>query len=489
VTLDDAVERFAALYRGRTDVQGTESGGCLRKRVTLGYYRGHLQGRFGLGIYPLQDDGSCAWAAVDIDRGEIDAVLLLRSLLADAGFSAVISTSRAKGYHVTLFVAGWARASQLRRVLHMQILEAGLPPNTEIYPRRDYRDVDSRVPGGYLRLPYLAALATGQPKCSPAPGRRVALDPDTCRPMELEAFLDRAEAGRVSPDLIRACAEDVSGDEEPGEGGEQPRPSAERLPGNPAELGLKPCFADLIRRGWSPDSEYHSRSEAQQAVADALVNAGHDDATIMAVMLNPAYGISARVLERSPAQAQAQVTRCIAKARASSRPRRVVAGGLIAPAVHRHMVDRGLPPLAWQVLAEISATVDYRTGVSIVTANSLARRLGRHRVTILRDAIKPLRSAGVLEAVPLERQDGRWPRIGHRLTAEIPRRAERECESKRSVASALHGEPETRAVPSVLNGTVLPPRYAVMSPGRNTARKSAQSRPSAPAPCSTGTTR
>ena len=64
----DLVVRFVDLYRGRRDIQGTENGGYLPKRVKIGHYRGHLQGRFGLGISPLMSDGTCAWATVDIPR-------------------------------------------------------------------------------------------------------------------------------------------------------------------------------------------------------------------------------------------------------------------------------------------------------------------------------------------------------------------------------------------------------------------------------------
>ena len=38
----DPVLRFAALYPGRRDVQGTEDGGFLARGVALGHYRGHL---------------------------------------------------------------------------------------------------------------------------------------------------------------------------------------------------------------------------------------------------------------------------------------------------------------------------------------------------------------------------------------------------------------------------------------------------------------
>jgi hypothetical protein len=413
---DDPVTRFANLFRGRRDLQGTEDGGCLHKPVTFGHYRGHLQGRFGLGIFPLRDDGTCAWATVDVDQNDLDAVLQLQRLLADAGLNTLLLTSKSKGYHVTVFVDGWARAEHLRSILLEQLVEAGLPKTTEIYPRRNVVSAQSVAPGGYLRLPYPAALATTPAKNMPMPGRRVALDPKKLRPLAFEDFLERAEQGRVSPDLIRSRAEaaDDDGRDELAE----LHPHAE-LPDDPAELGLQPRLADLIRMGWSESCGYRSRSEAQQATVDALVNRGYDDVTIQAVMKHPGYGISARARERSPFQAQAEIARCIHKARATSRPSRYVTGGLISTGAHRAMADKRLPPLAWPVLAEIAITTDYSTGISIMTMDSLAKRLRRSRAAIHRDAIKPLRDAGIVERVPLQREHGRWQRVGHRIRQSV----------------------------------------------------------------------
>jgi hypothetical protein len=492
----DVVVRFADLYRGRTDLQGTEDGGCLHRPVTFGHFRGHLAGRFGLGIYPLRKDGTCAWAAVDVDQNDLDTVLLLQRLLGDAGLSPLLSTSRSKGYHVTVFVDGWTRAAHLRSILRSQLVEAGLPEITEIYPRCDAGDPESVAAGGYLRLPYIAALATGPTKVTPSPGRRVALDVKTLRPLALEDFLDRAEAGRVAPDLIRFHAGDRDED-----GGDQHAHREHRrasrvaeLPEDPADLGVKPRVADLIRDGWSQNSGYPSRSEALQAVADALVNSGHDDVTIRTVFLNQNYNISERLFERSSSQAEAEIARCIAKARATSRPSRHLArGGLISMTVHKRMVDLGLPPLAWPVLAEIARTVDYGTGVSIVTMDSLAKRLGRSRASIHRLAIKPLRNAGILAAVPLKRQAGQWQRVGHRVVELVSPAGtslpNRECEIREV---STRRDTVSRKSASLLldrNGTVSHRRDSAQSTPRDPVCKSLPSFAAGTAPRLLGETR
>jgi hypothetical protein len=60
-------------------------------------------------------------------------------------------------------------------------------------------------------------------------------------------------------------------------------------------LGVSARIQALIRAGTS--GRYASRSEAVFAVLQALIVAGHDDATIGAVLLDPANGISAKPIE------------------------------------------------------------------------------------------------------------------------------------------------------------------------------------------------
>ena len=64
----DALEAFASLFKGRTDARGTMDGGCLKEPVTIQSYQRHLQGDESLGVYPLLDNGTCWFAAVDLDR-------------------------------------------------------------------------------------------------------------------------------------------------------------------------------------------------------------------------------------------------------------------------------------------------------------------------------------------------------------------------------------------------------------------------------------
>lgn len=439
----DPVVRFAQLYRGRRDIMGTEPGGYLRpkdlkKGVTFGHYRGHLQGRFGLGIYPLMLDGTCGWAAVDIDADDLDRALLLRRLLQDHELSAVVLTSREKGYHVALFFDGWVRAADIRIVLLRLVIEAGLPRNTEVFPKADYPEENSKAAGGYLRLPYLAALPEPgrSAKLKPEPGRRAALDlKNAHRTLSLAEFLDLAEASLADPERVRELAEEMRAEEVPAvhqvAGGNGASPCALprsqagiELPKDSGLLGVSPEIETLIRDGWREGCGYRSRSEAQQAVTCALVNVGHEDSTIVAVMTCPTYGISKRALEQSKKKQEDALRRCIQEARAPKLNGVAVVGyngyAAITALLHRRMLDLKLAPLAWPILAEIVTTIDRATGLSLVSPSTLAKRLGCDPRTVYRYGIGPLRKVGILEAVPLEQTGGRWGRVVHRVAPLLP---------------------------------------------------------------------
>lgn len=467
----DPVVRFARLFRGRDDVQGVEHGGCLHRRLTLGHYRGHLQGQLGLGIYPLLQSGRCRWAAIDVDNGDLDATLLARRLLAELGLPAVVFTSRQKGYHVVVFFGEWVNAAIVRRVLKFYAAEAGLPSGVEIYPRADRASGDSIAAGCYLRLPYLGAIASGRARHLAQPGRRVALHPeDPARTLTLAEFLDVAEAGLVRGEALLRADELLKagrGDHGCGEASvATPRGPAD-LPVDPAALGISPTMVDLIVHGWRPGGRYPSRSEVQQAVTNALVAAGHDDETIWRVLTDPQWGISERVRERSTRQRRDVVRRCIAAAR-----RRVVtvpgtAAGSLTPSLHRQLVAHKVPPLAWPVLAEILSTVDRATGLSLATARSIARRLGYALSTVYRRGLGPLMVAGLVEEVPLERCRGRWSRVAFRVgtpsRADVLLEATPRSEPRRDVRASREG--------------VAPARHGAEDPDFNGGPKSTMSHP------------
>ena len=149
----DALEAFASLFKGRTDARGTMDGGCLKEPVTIQSYQRHLQGDESLGVYPLLDNGTCWFAAVDLDEKDFKKALSIRQELYNAGIPAYISASRKKGYHIYMFSFspdGPFVAKDIRKILSSVL--SHLDIKAEIFPKQDV--TSETIPfGNYINLP------------------------------------------------------------------------------------------------------------------------------------------------------------------------------------------------------------------------------------------------------------------------------------------------------------------------------------------------
>jgi len=193
--VQEAHVRLARLYRGRVDVIAWQQDIAAERKVNYGHFRGHLDGR-ELGIYPLMDNGKCAWASVMVVDDPVRALELQR-LLEDSGLPALVLRMPGGGDEVTLFFEGWAEAAAVRSVLRHVVAEVGLPPSTPIFPEADHPKKPAL--GGFRAPPYRGA-AKGS-------AGRVALDPATHqRVLSLEEFIAAAEARRISPDVVSGVA-------------------------------------------------------------------------------------------------------------------------------------------------------------------------------------------------------------------------------------------------------------------------------------------
>jgi hypothetical protein len=168
--------KFAALFAGRTDVVGTDTGGCVRTeeaRQHLGQsveehwaalFDGHLNyTSHGIGIYPVMPDNTVYWGCVDIDTGTKPGALyetwddawqhslLLRRVLAELSIDAWIERTRSRGAHVWVFAHEPVPARTMRRALIAAHQIADLP-HKEINPKQETL-AEGKV-GNYVRLPY-----------------------------------------------------------------------------------------------------------------------------------------------------------------------------------------------------------------------------------------------------------------------------------------------------------------------------------------------
>ncbi len=146
----ETAEAFQSLFKGRKDARGTEQGGCIREKVTLDHYKKHLLGEESLGIYPLLDDGTCGFFAIDLDEKDFSKAKAIRLELHNIFIPAYIAASRRKGYHIYGFAEKKFKAKEIRHILNTVLNKLAI--KAEIFPKQD--SVSEQIPlGNYINLP------------------------------------------------------------------------------------------------------------------------------------------------------------------------------------------------------------------------------------------------------------------------------------------------------------------------------------------------
>jgi hypothetical protein len=208
---DNRPLRLSALYRGRPDAMETAGRGHLVQDVNWGYFRGHIHGHLDLRIYPLRDDGTCAFATVRV-RPDVDRVLQLQGLLKDYGIDSIVVRPTKELFDVTVFIDGWARAEEIRLVFRALTQEARLP--RAVVTPSIQRPQDGHRRGGSVELPYLAAVpkpsANGRGSVQPDSGCRIAVDLQRQCDLTLDEFLETASSKRVKPATVNTAAAALS---------------------------------------------------------------------------------------------------------------------------------------------------------------------------------------------------------------------------------------------------------------------------------------
>lgn len=170
-------ERFQRLFTGRADAFGTGEGRVVKRPLGIEEYENHLSGYgTGLGVFPLSDDGTVRFGAIDLDRPDFDLARQFQNLIPGYSF---IERSRSGNAHVWVFFDGDAPAWAVRGLLSKATHALG-HPEVEIFPKQDRLRPPSKY-GNYINLPYHGET-------------RPVLWHRTDTPMDLDAFLSAAEA-------------------------------------------------------------------------------------------------------------------------------------------------------------------------------------------------------------------------------------------------------------------------------------------------------
>lgn len=193
----EIVDQFTTLFRGRGDVYGSWSGGCVRKPLNADTFLGHLQGDELIGVYPLvpyKSSWYCVWGCTDIDVDDLDAARNIETAFAVKGIKAWVERTR-RGYHVWVFADSLIPASIMRRAF-LAAHQAVDYPAKEVNPKQESAGTGY---GNYVRLPYPSVM-TGYTT------ERIILDA-TDEQMDLHSFMSEALQHRANYADLEAIAQ------------------------------------------------------------------------------------------------------------------------------------------------------------------------------------------------------------------------------------------------------------------------------------------
>lgn len=188
--VNDIVDDFITLFRGRGDCYGAWDGGCVREPLRSNTFREHLFGEAFIGVYPCvphNGETMCVWGCSDIDYDNPDHAWLLHDAFEAAGVHSWVERTR-RGYHIWVFTPELIQAKHMRRMFLAAHQVAELPAK-EVNPKQETL-MKGQV-GNYVRLPYP----------NDGTGRRVMVTRDL-QPIALEEFVREAFNRYTSADTI-----------------------------------------------------------------------------------------------------------------------------------------------------------------------------------------------------------------------------------------------------------------------------------------------
>ena len=191
--MNDPIETFYDLFRGRTDAYGTWDGGCNRSPLHIEGFKRHLYGEELIGVYPLTDESTVRWGCSDIDVDDYDSAHNLSVAFKVKGVPSFIEKTR-RGYHIWVFANDWVPAPVMRRAF-LAAHEAVQVPAKEVNPKQE----ECIGLGNYVRLPYPGGM-------NGIPENRFMLDLNE-QPVALSVFLDDALTKRVTQHQLAPLAQ------------------------------------------------------------------------------------------------------------------------------------------------------------------------------------------------------------------------------------------------------------------------------------------
>lgn len=150
------LEEFKTLFAGSSLAHGTfdkvtGNMATLQIPATDDDYRKHLRGELGLGIIPVDENGMCKFAAIDIDIDVIDHRDLYNRVKS-RNLPLSVCRSKSGGAHLYLFFQEPWAAGSAQTILKKWTALLGYPSKTEIFPKQTKSTKSSL--GNWINLPW-----------------------------------------------------------------------------------------------------------------------------------------------------------------------------------------------------------------------------------------------------------------------------------------------------------------------------------------------
>lgn len=214
--------RAYGTYELSTDKKGNKVVGkalTIRETLTPEVWEGHLAGKQGIGIAPIDDQSNCTWAALDIDNYDGLEHRTIAKRLADEKLPLFVCRSKSGGAHVFIFFKQALAGAIVRAKLSEIAAHLGVG-GCEIFPKQGTVLAERGDLGSWINMPYFAGASTTR-YCVSATGE--SLSP--------ESFVALAERSRVSEDFFSAL---------------KLAPEETALPDGP------PCLQAITKKGVGP---------------------------------------------------------------------------------------------------------------------------------------------------------------------------------------------------------------------------------------------
>ena len=191
MALFDGLDRAYGQYSINKDVQKNADGKLKGKAITVSkplavkQWKDHLEGKIGLGVVPVRDDGNCMWAAMDIDVYDLDSN---QFVLDHSDWPFIGCRTKSGGLHLYVFFKEPIPAS-LVRVALVKWAELLGHAGCEIFPKQEELSGPKDF-GSWINMPYFDSVLTD----------RFAIDPETGSSLADEQFLKLAEERKLTKD-------------------------------------------------------------------------------------------------------------------------------------------------------------------------------------------------------------------------------------------------------------------------------------------------